>query len=79
MNMNNEHAFPLFEINTPFNGMTLRDYFAGQAMQAIISASHQSEESRDKYTVNDGYVNLVQITKEAYRCADLMLEERKKE
>ena len=28
---------PFIEIGTPQNGMTLRDYFAAKAMQAIVS------------------------------------------
>lgn len=52
MKMNDEYAHPRSidrrirgNAITHFPGMILRDHFAGQAMQAIISASHQSEES----------------------------------
>jgi len=43
-------------------GMTLRDYFAAQAMQALID--------------NDGLFS--EIPTQAYDIADAMLEERKK-
>ena len=40
--MNNQPAFPLDIIytqeNEKFNGMTLRDYFAAKAMQAMLSS-----------------------------------------
>ena len=44
-------------------GMTLRDYFAGQALPALIAQYCETETPRE-------------ITKRAYRMADLMLEAR---
>ena len=43
------------------DGMSLRDYFAGQALPALIAQYCETETPRD-------------ITKRAYRMADLMLE-----
>jgi hypothetical protein len=36
-NMNNPPAFPCGEYRVPFQGMTLRDYFAAKAMQGLFS------------------------------------------
>jgi hypothetical protein len=47
---------------TTYKGMTLRDYFAGQALQGIIS--------------NGGYDNR-RAQEDAYKYADAMLEARK--
>lgn len=45
------------------DGMSLRDWFAGQALPALIAIYCETEAPRD-------------ITKRAYRMADLMLEAR---
>ena len=50
---------------THVNGMTLRDYFAGQAMACIMHAVHA------------GNGNPSDVPKLAYRVADLMIEARK--
>jgi hypothetical protein len=57
--MNDTPAFPINNMNT---GMTLRDYFAAKAMQALID--------------NAGL--FVVIPTQAYAIADLMMEARKK-
>jgi hypothetical protein len=57
--MNDTPAFPINNVNT---GMTLRDYFAAKAMQALMD--------------NDGL--FVVIPTQAYAIADLMMEARKK-
>ena len=58
-------AFPVEMIytqeNEKFNGMTLRDYFAAKAMQALID--------------NDGLFS--EIPTQAYALADAMLKARK--
>ena len=54
-----------------YSGMTLRDYFAGQALAGSISASE-----------NNGFINVQQAGKfaaEAYLVADAMIAEREKE
>jgi hypothetical protein len=62
--MNNPPAFPVEVIytqdNEKFNGMTLRDYFAAKAMQALID--------------NDGLFS--EIPTQAYELADAMMKAR---
>lgn len=52
----------------PHGGMTLRDYFAGQALAGIYA------NSREDYAATTRKDRAV----EAYRCADAMLAERAK-
>ena len=61
--MNDKPAFPQYQPHPdPFShGMTLRDYFAAQAMQALID--------------NDGL--FLGIPTQAYEIADAMMEARK--
>jgi len=60
---NTIHAFPAQGNDTydGYYGMTLRDYFAAQAMQALID--------------NDGLFS--EIPTQAYEIADAMMEARK--
>jgi hypothetical protein len=61
--MNNPPAFPTGTGVTPYNpGMSLRDYMAAKAMQALID--------------NDGLFS--EIPAQAYALADAMLAARKK-
>lgn len=55
-------------------GMTLRDYFAGQALGAIIAATSagQHQPSRDEWGITDG------MAFDAYELADAMLAARQK-
>lgn len=64
MSKNNPPAFPAIgEITDLFQeGMTLRDYFAGQALAGILAGT--DNEAIDNYAVK------------AYRIADVMLERR---
>jgi hypothetical protein len=67
--MKNEPAFPNEGFNgwgSPFQGMSLRDYFAAKAMQAIIT-NHKLEDC-------DDFV----VAANAYQMADFMLEARGK-
>ena len=64
--MNYEIAFPSFGFNS---GMTLRDYFAAQAMQAIISKLPVSSTDDSNYPIA--------VSVGAYEYADKMLEARK--
>lgn len=61
-------AFPVpnLEDDPSFNGMTLRDYFAAKAMQAIMSAP------LGKFR----HGTTAEITKDAYFIADEMLKAR---
>ena len=65
----NQPAFPLEIIytqeNEKFNGMTLRDYFAGRVLQA-----YESRQDLDDLKVIDK-------AKRSYHIADAMLEARK--
>ena len=54
------NAFP----DENYRGMTLRDYFAAKAMQAIVSRGIVSDVPLEKYTEN------------AYKMADAMLKAR---
>lgn len=52
----------------PYNaGMTLRDYFAGQALTGLLAAD------------TDNTWSVEAATKVAYKCADAMLEAREAE
>lgn len=57
--------YPNGQIQPGANGMTLRDYFAAKALQAIIPVSGEAGKSSD--------------VKHAYQYADMMIEERAKE
>lgn len=63
-------AFPQpTNINLFYSGMTLRDYFAANAMQAIMGS--------DRYIGVVGVNNYAQnASKDAYRMADAMLKAR---
>jgi hypothetical protein len=56
---------PFVEIGTPQNGMTLRDYFAAKAMQAIIGRED------NRFTTTLEFVG-----GKAYQFADAMLKAR---
>ena len=65
-----EFAFPHVNfVGQKITGMTLRDYFAGQAMQAFIIRGIISANGLNKKEA---------ITNMAYETADAMLEERVK-
>lgn len=53
---------------TPIHGMTLRDWFAGMALQGMLAAS-QGVSFKDPFTSGP---------RDAYKFADAMLEARKK-
>jgi hypothetical protein len=56
------------------SGMDLRDYFAGQAMQALIQFEEKAlpYQSRNTKDFDD------RVSYQAYRYADAMMEERNK-
>lgn len=56
------------DITEDVPGMTLRDYFAGQAL-AVFCATHNS--------TGDWQWSVAEATKKAYEVADAMLAERK--
>lgn len=55
----------------PMPGMSLRDYFAGLAMQGLIASGADANRGHDGY--------MVTVAKLAFRYADAMLAERDKE
>jgi hypothetical protein len=70
--MSNPPAFPLHNhgsqtLGLHFTGMTLRDYFAAKAMQALITAPNV------RPMIEDGEVSWW-----AYKMADAMLKAREK-
>ena len=65
INRSDTLAFPVPNMNT---GMTLRDYFAAKAMQAMI-----------KYGPWSDYVDMEQIARLAYQQADAMMAARSAE
>ena len=56
----NQPAFPVEVIytqeNEMFNGMTLRDYFAGRAMQAMLSHPDSKETASPQTYASAAYV-----------------------
>ena len=67
--MNNPPAFPNEGFNgwgEPFQGMTLRDYFAAQAMQGICNSRSHSELKN----------HAIASAKVAYELADAMIKAR---
>ena len=58
-------AFPTVLIGKPEGGMTLRDYFAAKAMQAMLTTSEGQQWDN------------IQLAEESYKLADAMLKERK--
>ena len=64
----NPKAFPqAIETGAAFrHGMTLRDYFAGQALASIVGSSEFNA------------ATCLQLADISYRCADAMLKERSK-
>ena len=58
----NPNAFP----GPPNHGMTLRDYYAGQALASIVGSSEFNA------------ATCSQLAEISYRCADAMLKERSK-
>jgi hypothetical protein len=91
---NNEPAFPCtfhdrdstgeYQPREQYSGMSLRDYFAAKAMQALISAGEFIIDSDEDIEMSDGKVlkkvtrPRMQGTETAFKFADAMLEARKK-
>ena len=61
-------AFPITAGNEVYaRGLTLRDYFAGQALAGILANPHNRREAL-----------IIEMGKDAYRFADAMLAQREK-
>ncbi len=70
--MNNQPAFPV-PLDAENSGMTLRDWFAGQALCGTISC-----ESETNGTFSRNEAGFRAAAEEAYGFADAMLEVRNK-
>lgn len=72
-------AFPLpqGEFEAWRQGMTLRDYFAAKAMQALLSDG-EGMSRRLHFHNHDPVVTLATVASNAYLAADAMLKERVK-
>ena len=74
--MDNPPAFPLVsDIIGHCEGMTLRDWFAGQALGAIVTATSNGQH----YPAREGQSLIEGMAQDAYELADAMLAERAKE
>ena len=72
--MDNPPAFPLVsDIIGHCEGMTLRDWFAGQALNAIVTATSNGQH----HPARDGRSLVEGMTHDAYELADAMLSARK--
>lgn len=75
--MINEPAFARPSSNNGFceghEGMSIRDYFAAKALQAIVSQTFKYETEDTSRTWDDYYSKIVE---HAYKIADAMLKER---
>jgi len=68
-------AFPSNSYDGLDSGMTLRDYFAGKAMQGHISSCNILAKAMTEEECNLQWLNAAAFS---YRCADAMLAERDK-
>lgn len=77
----NEPAFPQSEsvgdVSITHGGMSLRDYFAAKAMQAIVT-NDEMIKRLDRSECYKGITSGICIAKEAYMLADFLLAERAK-
>lgn len=72
--MDNPPAFPLVsDIIGHCEGMTLRDWFAGQALGAIITATSNGQH----HPAREGQSLIEGMAQDAYELADAMLAARK--
>ena len=76
--VNNPQAYPCLDNNGSGlsmrdPGMTLRDWFAGQALGAIITATSNGQH----YPAREGRSLIQGMTQDAYELADAMLAHRK--
>lgn len=73
----NPQAFPLYCVPGDINntsGMELRDWFAGMALQGVLSA----EPHNVNYTFEDGSTVAAQVAESCYEMAEAMLKARAK-
>lgn len=73
---NEEPAFPSQDCRKDWAGLSIRDYFAGQALPAAIATLHQAMIEHDKVETPQWVAHATADM--SYRIADAMLEARKK-
>lgn len=69
-------AFPWGEHGTHLGGISMRDYFAAKAMQAIVTNDAMIQRL-DMFPAHEGVKASDAIAQEAYVMADAMLKARK--
>ena len=75
-NDRNPYAFPAHGPDDEFNGMTLRDWFAGQALAGLLAGQWNVEvDATESQTL---FENREPLAQNAYLLADAMLAERAK-
>ena len=71
------HSDGMAEQYLPTQGMSLRDYFAGQALQAIITGMGREWPTTEDFYTDHAAENCYQVTAtDAYAAADAMLAAR---
>ena len=69
-------AFPMPDVAPAQEGMSLRDYFAGQVLAGVMGPFFQEfKDQSPAYTVSGDF--LVAISEWAYEIADYMLDRRR--
>jgi hypothetical protein len=83
-NLADQPAFPtiesvnhgnMIEVRTKHDGLTLRQYYAGRNMAALIKGFIPIE---SKYSVNDGYMDFDDMAVDALKAADALIKELSK-
>lgn len=72
-------AFPAQFFDERATGMTMRDYFAGNAMQGELSALWSEDGSVSGVNLDASDHSIEQLAKHWYRLADAMLAARKEQ
>lgn len=75
------HAFPTQWVThgNTYDGMTLRDWFAGQIINGICSAPFNIDQARDSLRDHERAMTIAQLLAgRSYELADAMLAERAK-
>jgi hypothetical protein len=73
--MNNPPAFPCGEYRVPFQGMTMRDYFAARGMETLMTQVI-SELNKKHHSIKDAIQIQNVYASMCYAMADAMLKAR---